>query len=162
MSSPSTSPRKPGFSGANVDEQLLIIGKIFRSVGISGVIWGSDALLYHGISSLKMVWTVLLFLMNSEMTSFYRTRIFFAAQKPFDSIISLPWTLRQEPFITSKVSNITPHSIYIRRKCLHGWKQTCKQIWRSRYSQRVLSDGNWRIFPFETHMILRVLPTLSR
>jgi hypothetical protein len=38
-----------------LDERVQIVGRIFQSVGICAVIWGADALLHHGISTIKQV-----------------------------------------------------------------------------------------------------------
>jgi len=40
---------------SSFDERLRITGRIFQSVGISAVIWGSDALHHHGIFTVKNV-----------------------------------------------------------------------------------------------------------
>jgi hypothetical protein len=37
------------------DERLRIAGNILKSVGISAVIWGADALIHHAISAVKTV-----------------------------------------------------------------------------------------------------------
>jgi hypothetical protein len=42
-------------TNAALDERLKIVGGILQSVGISAVIWGSDALVYRGVTTLKIV-----------------------------------------------------------------------------------------------------------
>ena len=37
------------------DEHLQIAGNILKSVGISAVIWGADALIHHAICTVKTV-----------------------------------------------------------------------------------------------------------
>jgi len=47
-----------GLSGHGVDlldERLRVVGVIFQSVGISAVVWGSDALHHHAICTGKTV-----------------------------------------------------------------------------------------------------------
>jgi hypothetical protein len=39
----------------SVDEHLQVIGDIFKSVGISAIIWGVDSLVYNSISLSKTV-----------------------------------------------------------------------------------------------------------
>jgi hypothetical protein len=39
----------------SLDERLQIAGNILKSVGISAVIWGADALIHHAMSTVKMV-----------------------------------------------------------------------------------------------------------
>ena len=42
-------------SPQSLDEHIQIVGNIFQSVGISTVIWGADALIYHGLIAIKSV-----------------------------------------------------------------------------------------------------------
>jgi len=42
-------------SSEEMDEHLQFIGEIFENVGISAVIWGADALIYHDLLTVRRV-----------------------------------------------------------------------------------------------------------
>ena len=72
---------------SELDERVQIVGRIFQSVGICAVVWGADALLHHGISTLKQVLKSPFIqhqhnLKSREMTFLSRMRTSFAQPKP--------------------------------------------------------------------------------
>jgi hypothetical protein len=79
------------------DERLQIVARILQSVGISAVIWGTDALAHHAISSAKTVYPhTFIFNIFRETISFSPTKISYVQQKHYDFIISQLLNLRQE------------------------------------------------------------------
>ena len=91
-----------GDLGQSVDEHLQIVGNIFRSVGISAVIWGADALIHHGLITIKLVKFHGCGTNGIRGTTwFYRTKISYGELKHCDFIILLLLNQRPEAPIIS-------------------------------------------------------------